>query len=1002
MSSKEIQAVLARSKEVRLADGASYLDPAYVRVGSPPPIHLSPSAHGPLPSRPSEAPRRSFWQRRSPETTEGASDRKGKARMYGERASDPADAKPPATERMSASSVKPVRQPMSAKKALHTPKTPVSATHDLDPYYYRTSTYKFTNANGSRTCRLCRRAGGTRAKLAAHCRGCVSFKECRFPRDTTDSAHDTGADSAIDADLDETPTMKSRNKVKIKRRSKLQTVFTAPRPASQPAELDPLMYYHKLCESPAKDAYRSCPLCRRATGEDGQMRRQWAEYCRGRISGSKCKFEGHKAPLRHSKLKSAVTPSDGRRRERPSSEPTTPFAVSSDTDNASPARPSKVRRDVDEHPDAKVSGHALDSKLYYHSLLKAPVGEGYRQCPICARADGQQRRLAFWCRGRISFRECGFFDGNEEAYLAVRRGRHRRHSKVRDVHAPASSQQKPRSSATIANREKAEASAPDSDLEPPAIIPSVEAKRSTMANKTNSPYHAKLHMLYNGGCLHCKLCRAAGGQRAELSGYCKGRMGGRLCAFEDKPDYFVSRAWNRRSSDAPNNNIAQPRIETEIVASMAVPKVTGKRSREQSQHAESILSAPGLSGSGRLPDPLAAVFAAVSRSNPAGRRDGTSAPPSLRKVARPRPKTPARSDPLSRHDAVPRKRASTAFSAELSHETREPTFDVIIPVMPRSSKTPDTLSRMSQRVPVTPISPEIRPQHLDFGRPLPRAVGANEDSDAFGSSPPLPPSSPPVELPVRTIRPMPTSVRPTPPDSSRERSTATPSGRDPALWKQPIKSSLRQSSEMSDAPRSVKRARFSMPLSPSSDRGQGQAPSRFQILQPRSSSPSEQGSPEPQLDDSDSSDDDGFLLVPPCAKGRSSSVRPSSQFKPELWSSSPFPNQARPEWTPDGGRLPARFVARFTSAFEHQSPSASTHAPKRSLMLPPPIPARAHLASKSNNMPRSEPRPSHYKIDRVKTAGSTGRPRSKSLALQSGNQRDVPVLSGSRMISVGQ
>lgn len=895
---QEVEAVIARAKVLRQPYSHFLQNSAFAVSESPEPSSSAPvvlpgrqAAHA---ANAASLPPTSYWKvPAAPPPTRPTSKRgKGKGRIIGERPSDLLSARSsiPETERAAVSqSTKPAG---STRSIPRTPSTAGTSTKSLDPYYYRSATYRSNGGGRLRTCRLCRVAGGQRALLAANCRGCISFKDCRFSRESIQEAQDTGADSAVDADLDDTPVMPKRSRQKAKRRSRRETsgVVTDTDIETMPVG------------SPSKQTHP------------------------------------------------------------PVAKPVPPTAV-----------------------------HSLEPKHYYHSLVLSPHGAAYRQCALCARAEGERLGLSFWCRGRISFRDCQYFDGDEQSYRAQGRrstGKRLRRpmsepdlAHVREPHAPttkdASSKITPRSSDPAERRQ-------------PRIIAS-DPIGSTTASK--SSYHPRLHKLFHGGYMHCKLCRKAGGARASKSGYCRGRMGSRLCTFLQEVDgpEPQSRAivGNGRLTSATstedNSSKSTGSKAQEVAVSSRLEKSTTKRKRDVATQRPDIenvgdevtRSAPvkplrGVATSEPLYDTSPAIRSSVQR-----------------KIARPRPKQPART-PVTHARPVssshPRPQPSSGSPAT-QRKGRERSFDIVIPVKPRTGKTPE-VQRPANRIMDTPISPEVRPQRLNFGRP--RDMIDTEGSVIHAVSSPLPPSSPPSEPSFRAFRSVPPLIRPTPPDSARERSTATPSGRYHDPTKQPGRSSLRQSSEMSDMSRSVKRARFSMPLSPSSDRGAGQP--LFRIMQTRSETPSDERSSAAE-ESAESSDDDGFLLVEPRARAKTSSaIRPSS--KHGLWSSSPHGTEARQDWSSNNGRLPRDLVARYSSAFDdhqQQRTPLTRPTPKRSLMLPPPVPDRSYTPSHSSKIIRSEPRPSHAPTTLTRPGVKVARPRAKSLAPRPGEQRHVTV-----------
>ncbi|OCF35695.1 hypothetical protein I316_02750 [Kwoniella heveanensis BCC8398] len=180
-----------------------------------------------------------------------------------------------------------------------------------------------------RTCRLCREAGGERAKNASTCRGRVSFRGCKYERVDTVSSVSDGEQHIIhpqastpaphasapkaqvptaDSDDDHTPLRRpyfqhSRKDKVISRPITGDDLFTpspnkarttqvsssrssrGASPLPRPTELDPEIYVDGIAFA-HNGRPRRCPYCRRSS--DIRAARSW--WCKGRTWSKPCTF----------------------------------------------------------------------------------------------------------------------------------------------------------------------------------------------------------------------------------------------------------------------------------------------------------------------------------------------------------------------------------------------------------------------------------------------------------------------------------------------------------------------------------------------------------------------------------------------------------------------------------------------------------------------------------------------------------------------------------------
>jgi len=878
--------------------------------------------------------------------------------------------------------------------------------HTLDRRRYHRSRYRQKASQSFKTCRFCRLAEPARAKLAEYCRGANHSKQCTFELPL--ESDERNADSQPVPPPTRNTTWKNDVR-KIEKPARADVPIATELETTTPAKkkrsgrtsggLEKWRYYENLVKRPDKQTDRSCPYCR--SSEDAS-RYENAVYCRGRIESKDCTFDGHKGSLRVSaKMK---TP------KQAASEPAKVVPVVHQA--TTPKTPSHTVG----IPDATVDEDQLDLKLYYASLIRDQTQTGYRFCVDCIRsADAERRRLSFWCRGRISYKACGHWDGDES-----------RHRRRRRQSAPEGllSTRDPTNEVSLAPTQSHDASTVLREPMPniidvaddsiPHLSTSIVVDNTKQARSINSMatlYYPEVHKLGHGGVMHCKLCRSAGGRRKEMSAYCRGRTSSSRCQFSFDADTTVEtetkvepivkkRGRPRKSLDIPTT-VPTPSIDIATAAPVTTSvTVNAVQEGQQSEVVKRKRGRPRKTPLFDPPDVLVPEPGPVKRkagrpkSTPATTipftrtdagddhvrqaktvSDGADTVEPLKRKDRPR------SPPLDLEDdkdenilageerktrprpgwarAGARRTSSTATRPR----SRSRTFDVVVPIS--RSSTPPCLSptlasagrdKSGLAVPVSSMrnyrSQQISPHLIDLSA---RTV-LND----------LPPSSPPASsspsASPRPIHHLPFRSSPLASVQPRNR-TSTARSETPSL---PIKGILRQSSEFSDTPRSNKRIRFSLMRSPS---------------------PIEVGS---------ESSDDELLLVAPSSTSRQSAP-PSSH---RHGSSSPYGPESRYVESPQTGRLSSSLLAAYAPTLDrlptlgsasslYTPPQRSTlssppinadSAPiSRGMMAPPPVP------SKGTPTPHSEPRP-REDIRRAHTVGPAHRPRSSTFSAKSSDR----------------
>ena len=278
----------------------------------------------------------------------------------------------------------------------------------LDRRRYRRSRYRQKTSEKYKTCRHCRNADPARAKFAEYCRGANHSKLCTFEY----PSEDVTLSKDVESRAAPVPPPTSNKYWKTPRSAVVPTRPTAESGTPSTTRLsghtsnglEKWRYFGTLIKKPDKETNRSCPYCRVS---DDPARLENAVYCRGRIESRDCTFEGHKGSLRVSTKSRRV------KAKSPLPQARSPVEI------ATPKTPLHPIGD----PDLTIDETTLDLKLYYASLIRDQLQSGYRYCSDCARSDDQdRRRLCFWCRGRISYKACGYWDGDESSH---RKGRQR-------------------------------------------------------------------------------------------------------------------------------------------------------------------------------------------------------------------------------------------------------------------------------------------------------------------------------------------------------------------------------------------------------------------------------------------------------------------------------------------------------------------------------------------------------------------------------------------------
>lgn len=756
---------------------------------------------------------------------------------------------------------------------------------------------------------------------------------------------------------------------------------------TSPDSLDPYYYRRKTYTLKGGQNVRRCRPC----GEAGGLRALRAVYCRGNVGHTECRFNKPRTPPASEPPQSRAAPltDDERPDVAVHSEPTQrreTAPVAQDQVTPKERRPPRPKQQIASAPAAPVDlepqtsihtpqqtsdtafdPQTLDAKRYCPTRLWWTDRKQWRKCGYCRQSDDPFRKQREeYCRGRISAIHCTF--DSDKGPLRKSRKSIESVKRVQSV---------------------------KSDTPAVAVIPvpstAPPQERARALPSPESPFFDRPHILHHGGRTHCKACRTAGGRRAEKSALCRGRQGVSHCLFETQlatsPNMAVSESTSKHTSvPAPQK---RKRSKTPKLPSLGSTTTSTAKSAKPVSGVLAIDSTTSdadddVFAAHKHSVPSAAFLAGSSTHS--GLAKGMEAGPARKvKIARPRPRAsfpPTTSTITAKTARKPDTQAgSTHRPAPLAQAARPHRgFDIIIPIRKvksaRRNQSEPAVAESTKAASPAGSSPLIQPQRLEFGGNRTKHASPLARTAADRLSSPLPASSPPpepLERPVRPTPPKPT-FRPTPPaqiayrfDQSRYRSESVSSSSS-----RPVKSSLRQSSEMDDTPRAPKRARFSLTPQfqdddPLADPRQSRTvPSRMK--------------PDDAYPDSDSSEDellltDSISSLPPTSTPHSTgdgfASSSAGRVRPNL----------RPDWSPHEARFPPNVRDRHSVT------------PVRSgLMLPPPVPQQ-HVtpAPIARQLVRSEPRPA---------AGVTSQ-RRRATSLSQGVREKVLVSNARAALSVG-
>jgi hypothetical protein len=905
-------------------------------------------------------------------------DEKGKSRMAGERPTDP-----------------------TVLDDVFGPAETID-TVNLDRRRYRRSRYRQKASMAYKACRYCRYAEPARAKLAEYCRGANHSKLCTFEYPPRTLVRDMDLDTDADKTTSTAPKRfwkdKQPDRVSVEAPIEATTPATGRRSGLTSIGLERWRYFENLVKRPDKQTDRSCPYCR---ASDDIVRVENSAYCRGRIESKDCTFDGHKGNLRKSSKKrqpkEEVTPSQPI--NPPTERITTPKNPTERT--LTPKTPTITT----SGPDLTVDETKLDIKLYYTSLIQSQLQNGYRFCPDCARSDNhERRRLSYWCRGRISFKACGYWDGDNTGHRQP--GRHSTSgSKVKTVPSsrnvetpkpepprdindstPASNQGKHgahESAEAIPLRKRGRPRKSDIPISSPTepVVPANKVQTTPISNPI---------ILDSKESPHTEPIKRKPGRPKKTS----------LLESEEAP-VPASEPVKRKPGRPRKISLVDPqqastpqtepiKLKIKFSRPMTVPpeetstSLAGEKKRKRgprpsasdisSRHDDEIVKRKPDRSENHHMDADAGDDADIDMVQDIPARTPKVWPgwDSRRSVDAPRP--------------IPRRKRSR-------------TFDVVVPASRSTTPVPSpTLGNAVGRDrhfhgPVLPVS-AMRNTHITE-HSLPHRLDSNVGVRELDS---LPPSSPPTSVSPspspEPIRYMPSGHRSSPLASMSQHNRSSSAFSETPM---PIRGILRLSSEVGDAPRKRTRVSFSVVRSPS---------------------PVEES--EDSDYDSDSSDDILLLVDPSSASRRS--APPSSRRN---GSSSPFGAEARFAESPQAGRLSSSTLAAYARPLDRPPPvfgnasdskntppqaprtlaghrSSLSTPPKtsrsvppsagRGLMRPPPVP-EYRLAP----VPQSEPRP-RVAIQRARTAVPASRSRSSPMSSKSAYQQPAKKLVAENIV----
>jgi hypothetical protein len=873
-------------------------------------------------------------------------------------------------------------------------------TNNLDRRRYRRSRYRQKASTAYKACRYCRYAEPARAKLAEYCRGANHSKLCTFEYTPKTLIRDMDGN----ADADKTTSTAPKRFWKDNKPDprpvtpiEVTTPATGRRSGLTSNGLERWRYFENLVKRPDKQTDRSCPYCR---ASDDASRVENATYCRGRIESKDCTFDGHKGNLRKSSKK-----------RQPKEEVTPSQPINPPTERTTAPKTSVERTTTPKTPtvhtagpDLTVDETKLDIKLYYTSLIQSQLQNGYRFCPDCARSDDhERRRLSYWCRGRISFKACGYWNGDNTGHRQP--GRHSTSgSKVKTASSSRNVESiKPDITSERNDSTPASNQGKHGAHESPEAMP---LRKRGRPRKSDIPVPNPTEPVVPANKVQTTPISRIDTEHISQTEPVKRKPGRprKTSLLAEEVPVPASEPIKRKpgrprktppleSQQAPSPQVEPIQIKFKFSRPMTTPEETstslaGEKKRKRGPR----LSAPDTSS--RHNDETIKRKSDGSETHRMDAEPGDDA--DIDMVQDQELNEPARTPKVwPGWDS----RRSVDAPRPAPRRKRSRTFDVVVPASrsttPVPSPTLDSPVRRDRHFhgPVLPVS-AMRNTHITE-HSLPHRLDSNVGVRELEL---LPPSSPPTSLSPspspQPIRYMPSGHRSSPLVSmSQHNRSSSAFSETPML----IRGILRQSSEAGEAPR--KRARVS-----------------FSLI--RSPSPVEESE---ESDDESDSSDDILLLVDPSSASRRSAP-PSSRRN---GTSSTFGAEARFAESPQAGRLSSSTLAAYARPLDRPPPmvgnaSGSINTPPqaprsitshrsspstppitsrsvppssgRGLMPPPPVP-EYRLAP----VPQSEPRP-RGENQRARTAVPASRSRSSPMSSKSAYQQPAKKLVAENIV----
>ncbi|RXK38182.1 hypothetical protein M231_04556 [Tremella mesenterica] len=518
----------------------------------------------------------------------------------------------------------------------------------------------------------------------------------------------------------------------------------------------------------------------------------------------------------------------------------------------------EIRRKPEERPPSP-----LDPAYYQSRLIHRKHGSLW-QCRSCLLAGGERFRYANFCKGRQSEDRCRFAHPD---LLTSSLPRSHETSSRRSTDKRHVAQSERETQSVEGDDETGNEASTDDDL---ASINSWSfqahstwrsdpqpRKASTKQKQTESDldprrYHPTLLRNSDGRILRmCPLCRAAGGERERLAGYCRGRYWSSKCTFgaDDQSGESEGEGYDADRSFIPNTTRsrtvppkqkqsrtslgkADNSSSTEVQSSMGrastvvpsarskviartkmsdrMPEIlsTNTRGRSEPANEKHTITTSGISS---FPMSKNTVSTRRKIHNSVSAKSSDSDRPSPALVSNRRPPVQSSNDELSTPTRdlpstnliiphKPRKRPMGLSSLSMSNPIQS------LPSPPRSSLPPDQTS-ITSKSSLPPSSPPIR---MNLGRPTPSpTVPISSPSIVPMSSTSFPISSPSSSLPISSP-PLSSPLKRHHPSSVFR---LTPHRSSSLSDKLPLRSILRLPSEITHS--SPKKARFSLiPRSP--------------------------------------------------------------------------------------------------------------------------------------------------------------------------------------------